>query len=762
MRILLGPLRRDCFLAFLSLACCIVTGIPMALGVFHPIVASENEPIEFAGIIQDSNQRPADQANLTFRWETSAGEREIRLTTDSQGRFSAQIPIDRNQLHHMQAEAVSRDGKRGGYVRIPSQKDSPLDQLQVTLEPLKQAKIQVKDQDGRPVEAAEVGVLLRYPIALWNLHTDTNGRVRVRIPESHTIETVACWKAGYGADYRSYQLSRGERADMNAVVPEFPYESGLELQLEGASPISVRLVDEDERPLADATIRPWLLSKPDQPNQLNMSLLGSAFSQKTDQDGRTTFAWIPNWQKQPITFWPSVPNYVRSRGSYNPLKGDGTLAIQLQRLVPLRGHVHREDGKAVANVQVVARGAGYTFDDGRASATSEENGFYELWVPPDQMYLVVINDSNWASKPHDGLIVEQGSAVEDLDFVLRKPTRVFGKLVREDSLEVMAGENVFVYQYGTDLNSLDGGSLPNPENSSRYVRPTVVHHAQTDSDGRFEFHLGDGHFDIRPPTQEKADKFEIEGQESIELTVTTKVKTEVSLVGLVVQKKDQTPAGNAQIEGVAQNFRGKDWRATTKLDGKFQVMRYAEPTYIRALSEDQQWSAVVHIESDQKTLVMQLEKVGSANGRLLDVHKTAPAANVEINYGIRVPDEDNRTWSYRFGGRTATDAEGRFTLDSLVPNHEYTLNLAVTSDGHIPQVGSLSVQPGDAIDMGDLSIPEPPKRYVPPLSTIESSRLLASRNPLRFVGKKPKSWLDCSISGCCLLLEIPNNPPCGS
>ncbi|MDA1054208.1 MAG: carboxypeptidase-like regulatory domain-containing protein [Planctomycetota bacterium] len=546
-----------------------------------------------------------------------------------------------------------------------------------------------------------------------NLHTlsdattDESGFASLRLPQSERIEAVVAWKDHAGLDYRLYSLSRAQQADVKAVPPEFPADGVEMLTLNGVTPLTVSVVDDERKLLDGVRAYPWLLKKDTEPDDINLSYFTPVFSQKTDATGKTTFNWIPAWQKSPITVWPMSTDFFHSRGDYYPETGSGLLEMRLVRLVPIHGRVVDADEQPVKGITVAARGQGYTSDSGSASTSTDDQGRYELLVPPDQIYLVVVKDEQWASAPQDGFAVFKNTPVDNRDFTLRKATRVFGTLVEEQSQEPIPNERVIVYQYGQDLHSLNGVELPNPENSRQYVRPMQFFDATTDDQGRFEFALGDGHFDIRPPRQEKADKFEIAGQAELELLVTTKVQQEVELIGLVFADEGNAPLEGVRVTGVPRNFLGRDWQATTGEDGKFRVKRYRVPTYVHAVSADKQLAAIEEVGPEKRIFVLQLQRVGSAKGRLLTSDSSGPLAGQKISYGVRVPDENDRTWSNRFGGVAVTEADGTFQLDRLVPGREYTLDLPTRSDGTIPTLKTITVSPEESIDLGDLPAPKP-------------------------------------------------------
>ncbi len=297
---------------------------------------------------------------------------------------------------------------------------------------------------------------------------------------------------------------------------------------------------------------------------------------------------------------------------------------------------------------------------------------------------------------------------------MRPATRVQGRLVSEESKEPIPEQYVHIYQYGQDLHSLSGVELPNPEKSRLWVQPLMTYHTKTDEQGRFEFFLGDGNFDIRPPQQEKTDKFEIAGETELTLEVTTKVHREVELAGSVRGRATDQPLAGAKVEGVPQSFSGTDWQATADGDGKFLIKRRESPTYVYAISKDRQLAAIAEVDAQQREVSLQLEPVASASGRLLTRGTMEPWGGQIIHYGVRVPDEDNQAWSYRFGGRVTTAADGTFQLSGLVGGREYILHLDIDENGSFPTLTTRKFQSGEMHDLGDLEPPPPYQPYVPP------------------------------------------------
>jgi hypothetical protein len=201
----------------------------------------------------------------------------------------------------------------------------------------KTARVNVVDASGDSVADASVVVQLNYPHTSLSLKADDAGSAVFDVPEEARIIAVAAWKDHEGLDYRSYELPRQQQADALAVPPGFPFDDAQTLLLDGAAPLTVRIVDDQQHPLQDVRVYPWLLHKESEGRELNLSFFTKDVAQSTDSEGLTTFAWFPAWQKSLVTVWPDAAGFVRERGAYDPLTSDGQLEITLPRLVAIRG-----------------------------------------------------------------------------------------------------------------------------------------------------------------------------------------------------------------------------------------------------------------------------------------------------------------------------------------------------------------------------------------------------------------------------------------
>lgn len=730
-------LGRSAIIGVLLLALALTTGVIIAQVPSPPTkqnsasVAADkansslvNKPIEFgkeefpanfvSGTVFLASGIPAADAKLHIVGHRLSGI-DARLNTDSMGRFEFVVRFKTDALGQLRFSVEAADGSELAFHRFAWKPEELVTEgISIKLQPTRIAEVEVVDGEGLPIAGAQVAVQLAYPNIIQGSASDASGKASVSLPVTERIETILAWKDHAGLDYRLYALSRYERADTRAVPPEFPSDRPERLVLDGAQPMTVALVDgTDGAPIEGAEVYPWLLNRDQTSEGLNFSFFTELIAQTTSEAGTTAFAWMPTWQKTPVTIWSNAKGYERPRGNYDPVKDQGVLRLALNRLVSIRGEVVDSNDQPVEGAEVSAHGKGRGMNDFQTFTRTDRDGMYELEVAPNHNYLLTAKDERRVSASHTGLVVYPNTSLVNRDFKLRAPTRVHGRLINERTQDPIPNARVIVYHYGTELMDIPDADIPNPDNERWSVRPIIQHYATTDGDGKFEFMLGDGSFDLRPPQQEKTEKFEINGQSELEFAVSTKVHAEVELVGLVVSKADGLPIKAARIEGVPRDYTSMYWTATADDDGKFKVLRRQEPTYVLVRSEEKTLASIVEVGDVKRTFVVHLEPVGKVRGRLLDGNQQ-PIVGQRINYAVDLPCMNEGEMMPRFGGNVITSDNGQFHLDSLVANWEYRLSLPETPEGTIPRLTTVTVKPGESLELGILTEPAPYKPYVPP------------------------------------------------
>ena len=663
------------------------------------------------GRVVDGDEKPFAGAEVTL--ESYGDEPQPVATADAEGRF--ELRVAPGIWKYRTIAARGNKGKFIGTRQLPGE-ESALEKLElkITLAPAREIQVHVVDENGRPIADALAGVIAGYRDA-GAAATTAEGNATLLIPAGVEIQQVYAVKSGRGLDYRSFELSREARSDRRAKKPEFPNE-GVTLTLDGARPIQVTLSTTDDQPIPGSKAYVWLLQKPGETGELNLSNLTrrSPFMLQANERGRITFDWIPRWQEQQMTIWPQARGFTHERGSYDPKSGTGEVTLRLDRLVPIRGKVLTPGGDPAAGISIDVAGAGFNHDDFRQSIKSREDGTFEVLAAPNKVYLLIVKDPKWAALPVTGFALRPDQPVENLEFQLRPATRIYGRVTIGSDEKPVVGLRISSYQFGADAHNQKDLALPNPEKDNRWVQPMLFHNAMTDAEGRFEFFVGPGKFDIRGPNQSKVEKYEIQDEPEKEFNFHMPRPEKGILKGLVVAGEPPKPVVGAIVHGIERWHFGGDLQAVTDDTGRFEMERNLHPATIYVTNEDGSLAGLAEIDSDARLMIVPLKPTATATGILFDEATDAPLADQEIVFGINVHMGDkNAPFRTAFGGTVRTDAEGKFQLKRLVQGGEFRINRTVVPGRSWSQVATVTPDKAGEIDLGTVVV-EPRRDEKPP------------------------------------------------
>lgn len=668
-----------------------------------------------SGTVLDPKGAPAAGVRVYSTWYQGGAD----VRTDTKGRFELQML--RKQLSYRPIRASAEAGRLQAQ-QLFSQKimrakhQSTLRwQVRLQLQPAKRVELLIIGGDAQPIQGATAGVLAGNSIVEHGT-SNADGKAVLHIPHDVRANYVFAFADHKGMDYRAYVLPRGRDRDKNAKLPELPSEPVL-LTLDGVKPLTVRLQEPDGSPIVGVELYPWLVRKPGQPQDLNLSFFTHLVKQKTDDSGATVFNWIPHWNARSLTIWPNSKAHVRQRGSYDPEKGGGTLTITLDRLVPISGRVTMPDGSPAVGTTVSAVGEGFQFDGFRRKVTTDREGRYEIKAAPNMVYLVTAKYEKLAAAPQTDFAVWPDKPIAGLDLQLQPATRIFGRVTTGSDRRPLADQRISMYQYGGDAHNNKEINLPNPEESRTWVQPMDFHNTTSDADGRFELFVGPGKFDIRGPRQSKIEKFDITDETEREFNFRAARPKTLMLSGGVVSGSAARAVPEAEISGIYRHdMAGRDLLASSDKLGQFKVEREPYRTVLHAKSTDGRLAGVVEIGPDDKTVTIPLEPLVTASGRLVD-SEGSPLPDQEIRYGVDVHlGDDDAPFRTSFGGHTTTDERGEFKLRKLIPGQLFKINVTTERDSQgrgigWRTVGKVTPEPAERIELGDLTLkPE----YRPP------------------------------------------------
>lgn len=664
--------------------------------------ADEPARVAISGRVVDEHEQPVEAVKL----RAFAYADMTEATTDQDGRFVLHVVEER--LRQLAIVADDADGQRLG--TYAANWESPPDaesKLEITLAPTRTLRVTVTDAEGAATEGAVVGAVINYA-PLVSAATDAAGEAILRLPTDAKFQSLYAVKEGAGFDYRVVETPRDE-----AHRADWLKDSPVRFQLAKSQSVQLRIVDPDDQPIVGMDVYLWLLNKPGEPDSFNLGFTPTLFRVATNESGLAEFRGVPAWDVHPLTFWPITEDYVRQRITFDPKASpDEPLTVQLDRLVPVDGQIQFDDGRPAPNIKVSAVGDGYQADGFRQEATTDQDGKFQMRVAPHLLYMIAVDDQKWAAAAIDGLVVRADEPVSGLRFKLRSPTRIHGRVTVDPDEKPVAGQRMGLSQRSRDLHHLDGVTLPNPENSNKWVQPRMYRNATTDDDGRFEFLVGPGAFTLSGPSQADAEEFEIIDQRELEINFAAPRPETGSISGVVVAGDPARPVADVVIEGKYRSFAtGRDLRLRTDEHGRFAGERALHPVVLYAESPDGALAGIVELGLDEDAATIPIGPVASAKARLIDAATGAPLPNTKVQWGRRVhKGDDDAPWETAWGGSAMTDVDGGFELPKLVVGQKYDLSVP-RGDGSYGGLPDFTPALPEASDLGDLEL-EPP--YQPP------------------------------------------------
>jgi beta-lactamase regulating signal transducer with metallopeptidase domain len=679
--------------------------------------------LTLAGTVVDKTKRPVPGAVVRVR--NYQATIEVVATADDQGAFRLTLPTTPLAAVSLVVSAAVSDRSLFGFYRFPFEEaQSPgFDRVRIVIEPTRPAKVNVIDANGKPVEGAQVRIQLGWPVTIGPCETDAGGVATFHVPQSETILSVIALKDHQGFDYEVYSLPQDRQDDQLARKPEFPFESGQTLMLDGASPLVVRAEDARGNSLPGVESHVWLLRKEGRNDLINMSYFYPGRDQTTDAGGSFTIAWFPKWQKEPVTVMSALNGYADQQVAYAPGDRSGTLTVQMQRLVPLCGSVKLPDGKAAAEITVSAHGAGHMLGRHLASVRTDQAGRYELRVAPNQAYMLTIADQRWAARAQSGFVVLPEQEVPDHDFTLRPSTRLHGRVLDRTTSQPVAGKELYLTQQGTPLNDIGKDLLPNAGKSPFWVCPMWQQIATSGSDGGFEFFVAEGQYQLFVHGQ-AGERVVITDEPDRQVDLRIDAEAPKVLTGSVTRGDTNMPVGDAVVVLYPPHTSGYlEQKAVSAADGRFALETKSWPAYAFVVDKKAGIGAIAKVGAEQTSVELPLVELGSASGRLLTEDGSRAAGGVTLDYGVEITDPKERTFAYRFGGQATTDAEGNFTLPHLVPGWDYECTCNDYPGGMLLRVAKVRVHAGEAKRLGDKTKPAVPKPDVPPISAMPNAPL---------------------------------------
>ncbi len=648
----------------------------------------EPHHVEVRGVVVDEAGRPVAGAEIRADPFT---DREARGSSGPDGSFA--IPIRRDQV--IGTSLLARDGDRLGTFQYAFglTKAEAQGPARVVLKPGRAVAVRVADARGSPVAGASVEAAGSYVI-FAGATTSPDGSARLRVPADARVDWVRAVKPGAGFDYAEF----GEVAPNGQIlngVPAGEVPAAIDLAFGASRTARIKAVDRDGRPLAGVGFIPWMIQKEGRRSQADLS--GRTFVAMTGADGIATFDWLPP-SKDPLQFWPAGESYP-SRRIIVEEGATAPVVVRMVRTEAIRGRVTRPDGSPAPEIKVIAFGSGWGVDNGQGNVRTAADGSYAMQVGPGEAYVVYVEDDDWAAPSHLGVAVREQEPAEGVDFHLTRGTVIRGALSFGPADRPVAEQFLRLTE--------TGGQAPKDlrapgDDNARTVQRTIG--LVTDARGRYSVRVGPGTYNLSGPTRMKDETIAVKDEAEIVRDFHLARPEKGKLSGRVVLATDPAKGvAGARVEFVSANIMSFPFPIYADADGRFRCERSLDRTTLCAKSPDGALGAIVEIGPEDPEVVLPVAPTASATGLLLD-EQGKPAANQELMWGRMVysGEEGNSPFSFYFVPKVKTDAQGRFTLPSLVVGQEYPIS--VMRDRSIPRAGVARPEKPGPLDLGTIRV----------------------------------------------------------
>jgi hypothetical protein len=621
----------------------------------------------------------------------------IAARSDALGKFQLAVPKNRAAGVAIFATAPNSIGM----LRMPREGEaSRTANLRIQLVESRPLEVSVTDENKRPITGAQVGALIDQ-FELPFSETSAQGIARLQLPVRGRHLVIYADKAGRGLDYCVLELVR-----RHANARGWPDDGRLSLSLGPPRRVTIRAKSEEGRPLPGVKLRPEFLMKPSEPAILDLSSMPGMCASATNTEGVASFD-LPAWLKTRVTFWPGDGKPVPRRIVWDPAKQpDGIVDAVIPRPVEISGRVEFPNGTPAPGIVIHVSGAGYDIEWFQGRTTSRSDGRFAIDVYPDEIYMLGVDDKKWGAPAIDSLVVERGTPIRNLKFVLQPARRVHGQVVEGKDRKPLADKFLAMQQNGRDLRSLKGVTLPNPDDLWFYVAPSLSVATATDREGRYEFHVGPGQYTLIGPPQVKSTDLRISNQTEITINLGRPRPEKGRILGQVVDAQRQ-PVPRATILGIYRSAAtGEELQLLADDNGKFVGERQLLRVVLYARSPDGKLAGIVELGPDDRGEIIRIEPTGNAVGRIINRKSKAPLAKVPVTYSVRVEMENANGWRGSFGGETTTDEKGNFEIKSLVAGATYDIDVPSGKYAQ-QQVGTAVVEPAKTKQLGELKFQGP-------------------------------------------------------
>ncbi len=309
--------------------------------------------------------------------------------------------------------------------------------LRLVLRPAKELIVNVADAQGAPVADARVVTEFEFKNILGHATSNPHGVARVRYPADipQLLHVIAA-KANVGLDYVWF-AEKGAAPRPGLLDGNF--RGPVSLVLNGTRTVNIHVTDDNQQPIAGATIKLDEFSKANKGNNdytvdLNDELSPGLFSLTTDAHGNAASTIIPPDAIMPLTFTLerkftfhiTKDGYLPRAFMYDPAAGKDKFNISLSRPVHIVTRVSDSTGNAIAGAHVYIYGREAADSVERAiGGTTSEDGMFSFDANPN-IYYTFIAQLDKTVSPLATRLIRPGTKPDIIDLILQPGIHIHG------------------------------------------------------------------------------------------------------------------------------------------------------------------------------------------------------------------------------------------------------------------------------------------------------------------------------------------------
>lgn len=687
------------------------------------------------GKVTDAHGNPVPGARVTV---LGGGRTAKSLRAGADGSF--EFVRETSTFNYDIVMASSADGLQLGFVQAAhsdAQDRRNSREVDVVLKPARELQVNVCDENGVGVAGAWVGASSSYR-TVGHAITDAQGKGILRVPPDAPLMHVIAMKDGVGFDYQLFWAKGAQRTDPYRLEPD--YNGVLDFKFGKVKQVTIVVVDDNQKPLRDVRVYPWLFRRPGKGADVNLSGTEEV-AKTTDAEGKATFD-VPADLERLTNFWARLDGYCApDRALYDPKKPATEIRAQLLKMIPIEGYVHDGEGKAVAGAKVRIDGEGFQMDGFRAETATDSNGHFHVDVNPE-LYYGFSADKDSLAAPMQFAMIHRRAPGKPIEVKLEKTMPVRLKVTTGPDNTPAANASIAFYQRegGSYYKLPKEEQFPGPTVGRKWISPMISQPLKTDANGMLTVHAtipGDFSLYAYVNGQQPSVSFKVNDRNTYSITEFTgpgrRSEKRIDIPnpdeGFQVEiHADSAAIANRMLKGrvvmrdnpsisvpdIKVSFRSvgdliRFDESVSNKQGEFTIPQDKVLQYVFGTSQDGKLRGIIAVQPQNTTATLPVGPTASMHGRLLD-EDGKPLAGKQIDWGFEVK-ELFGTFSSNFGSSTVTDTQGRFRFDGVVPGYVYKLNVVQEfGDEGRPRswrtVATKLAPTAEGLDIGDVTLPK--------------------------------------------------------